>query len=294
MRLLTVLLLFAAGTLAAAEDATPPKTDGAGDGKAEPFVPDQLTITAGSGIDLSIRDRQPTVSKLSGGVSVLYDRLKIAADSFDFNQSPYQWGKSPEQVSAILDQGRISPGEKSPLPGRVLFDTREATSPRIGFRGLLTPVAAHIVRQPRDSATVGQARYQVLLHDLGEFSGQLHPKGGDDWIAYSGWADHADIDARIDVDEHGLVKKSWTVRTITLYGNDTRQAELRRLTEQGPPSPTVSGDDKEKLRAAVGVAFADQFVVTFDEHADADISAHGSPRFQGENPFALPTPTKGK
>src|SRR4051812_12853961 len=106
-----------AAALSSAEIAPPPKVVGAIDPDAAPQL---VTVSAGNGISLSIRSQQPTVSQLSGGVVIGYEKVRIAADAMDFSQSLF-----PGTSASVLDEGRIMPGAKGPTPDRVLFDTRE-------------------------------------------------------------------------------------------------------------------------------------------------------------------------
>jgi hypothetical protein len=227
-----------------------------------------VTISAGNGMSLSIRSQQPTVSQLTGGVVLGYEKIKVAADAMDFSQSLF-----PGTSASVLDEGRMNPGPKGPTPDRVLFDTRETQLPRIGFHGTLTPASAHIRRLPSDPALPKTARYSVLLTALGDFSGSLLSHG--DWYPFEGWADHADVDLSAQVGEHGLGE--WTIRTITLYGAEQpkRKAMLRRLNPPtlGPEPENPSSAERAKNAAAE--VRSSTIIITFLENGDADIRFGG-------------------
>jgi hypothetical protein len=254
-----VVAVLAALAPAAAQDASKPDPDAAAQ---------LVTISAGNGMSLSIRSQQPTVSQLTGGVVLGYEKVKIAADAMDFVQSVF-----PGTATAILDEGRMNPGAKGPTPDRVLLDTRETQLPRIGFHGTLTPASAHILRLPPDPALPKTARYRVLLTSLGDFSGSLLSHG--DWFPFEGWADHADVDLSAEVGDRGLGE--WTIRTITLYGAEQpkRKAMLRRLNPPtlGPEPEAQSSVDRAKNAAAE--VRSSTIVISFLENGDSDIHFGG-------------------
>jgi hypothetical protein len=250
-----------AAALCAAETVPPKTTIGAIDPDAAPQL---VTVTAGNGISLSIRSQQPTVSQLSGGVVIGYEKVRIAADAMDFSQSLF-----PGTSASVLDEGRMMPGPKGPTPDRVLFDTRETQLPRIGFRGALRPATAHIHRLPPDASAPRTAHFRVLLTALGEFSGSLRIH--DEWYPHEGWADHAEIDAYAQVTERGL--GDWVPRTITLFGSDDpkRKAMIRRLAQPTMGPEPLKPNPAERAKNVEAEVLSSTILVTFGENGDSDI-----------------------
>ncbi|MBA3710141.1 MAG: hypothetical protein H0W83_15125 [Planctomycetes bacterium] len=239
------------------------------------IMAEQLTISAGKGINISLASQKPSTSQLSGGVRLQYEKVIVAGESLDFSQSEFADSKL-----SVLSEGRLLGGPNGPTPDHVLFDTRETRLQRVGFRGLLSPIAAHITRQAPESVQARVASYRFLLVGLGPFAGELRMKNK--WLPHEGWADHAVMEACADVTEKGLANPR--LRSITFFGSDNpkRRAEIMRLGQQ-----MKSGADGTAGKAFDMKAFGSQITVQFNEQGDlSNISSGLDGEIQG-----LPIPT---
>src|SRR5262249_6908694 len=81
------------------------------------------------------------------------------------------------------------------------------------------------------------AHYHVTLADVEDFPGARHSRQG--WAAYTGWADHAEIDLAADVTASGLA--NLRLQQVVLYGSTTPDGLPRRLAEVHRPQLTLKG-----------------------------------------------------
>jgi hypothetical protein len=248
-----VAWMFMAGTAAGQEaprvPADPPAPT------AETAMAEQLSISAGKGINISLTSQKPSTSQLSGGVRLQYEKVVVAGESLDFSQSEFADSKL-----SVLSEGRLLAGPNGPTPDRILFDTRESRMARVGFRGVLTPVAAHITRQEPEAPNTRLAAFRVLLVGLGAFSGDLRVK--DKWLPHEGWADHAVLEAVADVTEKGLANPR--LRSITFFGSD----QPKRLAEIMRPAQEVKTGGDSAVKAYDMKALGSQISVQFNEQGE--------------------------
>jgi len=201
-------------------------------------------------------------SKLFGGVDLAYEGAEVACDHLAYWQSALKGAKR-----SFLDHARIDSGPDGRDPDHVIFDSRKATLPQLGFRGLMTPVSVEVVRQPVEAlppatpvpvpvvpptpiakpssavpgiaggpvptSSTGLAPFRVLLHQLGDFTGELQTAQG--WAPYVGWADEAELVLVGDVVDSGVAKPRF--RSLVLTGRAAqgtqprKRARLQRLKQ---------------------------------------------------------------
>ncbi len=223
-------------------------------------TPIVLRVNARGGGAWSPNDKDP--SKLFGGVDLTYEGAEVACDRLAYWQTALKGAKR-----SFLDHARIDSGPDGRDPDHVIFDSRKATLPQLGFRGLMTPVSVEVVRQPVEplppakpisAATptpahapkppsadpvvagspapvlaTGLVPFRVLLHRLGDFSGELQTAEG--WAPYVGWADEAELVLVGDVVETGVAKPRFRSLVLTGHaaqdGQPRKRARLQRLKQ---------------------------------------------------------------
>jgi hypothetical protein len=217
-----------------------------GDTPVPVVTPVVLSVNARGGGSWSPNDKDP--SRLFGGVDLAYEGAEVACDRLAYWQSPLSGAKR-----SFLDHARIDSGPDGRDPDHVIFDSRKATLPQFGFRGLMTPVSVEVVRQPSEplpaqkpvpvpaptpapavaSPATGApaaphptalAPFHVQLHQLGDFSGELQTASG--WAPYVGWADEADLVLVGDVVESGIAQPRF--RSLVLTGRAARDGQPRK------------------------------------------------------------------
>jgi hypothetical protein len=240
-----------------------------------PAAPDELPPSFGyrSGSNkLSMDSQHNATLELTGGAEVTYEKIKILADAINTAQSLF-----PNTKFSILDQGRLSSGPKGPTPSTVSIDTRSSVLPRVGFRGLLTPESAFISRLPVDPAHPLQARFQVILSHLGEFSGLM--RRGKVWWPFEGWADRALITVVADVSSHGLGVPR--MEQLILLGSPDPNAQRADIKRMALPSSAVASGNASKIALAETKAMK----LTFNFAPDGqmkDALEDGDPETTGE------------
>lgn len=201
-------------------------------GAAEPpaLLP-SLSLEAGDGGAFSLRPDAP--SQLRGGVRALYEGGRLACDSLVFTRSPYADSREPVLSEADIGSGPLGPN----LAGVpvVELDTRQATSPRIGFRGLLTPGQVHVSRLPAsDPRRPGLVSFAVTLIPLGAFAGELRQNGV--WRPYHGWAERGEATVVADLGRNGLENPRFAA--IRLFGRPAQEGHARERAWLVGPRPT--------------------------------------------------------
>lgn len=275
MQLASLITLTLVVSVLWAGEAPPPVIPPAaepGDPKVEPVEPVEppvpvmtpvvLSVNARGGGTWSPNDKDP--SKLFGGVDLAYEGAEVACDRLAYWQTVLKGAKR-----SFLDHARIDSGPDGRDPDHVIFDSRKATLPKLGFRGLMTPVSVEVVRQPveplsqpakpvpalapapastaQPSGSVpvvaggpapvratGVVPFRVLLHQLGDFSGELQTASG--WAPYAGWSDEAELVLVGDVVESGVAQPRF--RSLVLTGRPTQAGQPRqraRLQRLKPP-----------------------------------------------------------
>ena len=121
-----------------------------------------------------------------GGFEAVYQGIQVTGDHL----SVLQTSIAGTQVSAPAEV-RISAGPGGPTPNTVALDTRGATLPTIGFKGLLTPTEVQITRLPQDPARSKAVQWLVQLPETGAFAGQLRQAA--EWVPFQGWAQQSEL-----------------------------------------------------------------------------------------------------
>ena len=121
-----------------------------------------------------------------GGIKAVYQGIKLMGDRMSLLQTVI----AGTQVSAPAE-AQISAGPGGPTPTTVVLDTRGATLPTIGFKGLLTPTAVQINRKPQDFDRPKAVQWLVQLPETGAFAGQL--RLGEEWAPFQGWAQQSEL-----------------------------------------------------------------------------------------------------
>jgi hypothetical protein len=254
-----------AGTPPAA-DTTPPAPQG------EHLHPALMTLNAGKGGTISLGDSEP--SKLLGGVEIGYEKIRIRCDHVDYWQSLL-----PGTKRAVLDRAYFINGPDAAEPEHVVFDSRKTELPTVGFRGLMTPVKVEVLRQPLDELQPKLARFRVLLHQLGDFAGELQSANG--WAPYAGWADEAEMELVADVVEAGLIKPRFTtivfIGRAAAAGETRRGARFERLEQPIPPGTAAKMLHTQAMNWWVE---SSRITVAFDatgraKQIDTDHDTHG-------------------
>lgn len=216
-----LLVLGLLGTASAAE--TPPFQPPAG----MPYFRSGGTAT------YSADATQPSTA--TGGVEARYDGIVLRSDNLAL-----RYALLAGTTFNIPDNGSLQSGPAGPADNRVILDTREATAPNVGFRGLFSPTSVTLQRTADENLPAGQVHYSVTMPDAGDFQGLLKLPSG--WSPYRGWADH--IDLLIGADVVGGSLTNLHVLRITLFGRPAgsegpeRNAEINRLRpEIALPAP---------------------------------------------------------
>jgi len=249
MLALSVALALAAGASAPAEESAPTTGPPAPVGSDATALPPVAHMHAGS-MKMGFLSQHPAETAMINGASVTYEKIVILADAINIADSYY-----PGTTVLTLEHGRISPGPNGPTPTRVSFDTRRTQLPRAAFRGLLTPVSAIIDRMPFDALHPLQVHFKVVMNDLGNFAGSF--RHGDEWIPYSGWADHCSIVTVADITARGLGMQR--MESITFYGSPapaSRRSELHRASQPSLDPKAATGQDASSLVSEQTVNFS--------------------------------------
>jgi len=200
---------------------------------------------------------QPTTA--TGGVEARYEGIYLHCD-----QLSLQYTLLAGSTANVPNEGTLQPGAAGPADNRVVLDTRNATAPTIGFRGLFTPAAVTMHRLTDASLPPMHVSYQVDLPDAGDFQGQLKTQDG--WASFRGWAENIQLILGAEVVGGSLT--NLRVLKITLNGrlgsdaHAQRNAEINRIKadvilpapEQPLTAEMVSGHNDAKT-----------IFITFDE-----------------------------
>ena len=221
-----------------------------------PVVPAPFEFSAGGATSWSLDPAAPSTA--DGGVSATYEGVILQVDHLTVLQSPI-FG-TPGNFPAEAD---LLPGEHGPAGGRVTIDTRLATLPTIGFKGLLTPTAIHIRRLPLDPARPKFVNFQVVLPDTGAFDGQLQTKDG--WAPFRGWSERTEMLLEGDILTGSLANVR--VVRIVLHGRlaradiPRRNAEITRLKADQTLPSTVEDIHEDAIAGHINAA---QIVILLD------------------------------
>lgn len=255
-------VVFAAGAFAA--DAAP-----------ETLSPSGLPeFHAGGSVTWSSDPAKPSVA--DGGVTARYESVLLAGERLTMIQQPIPGTKVSTPADADL-----TAGPNGPTPTTVTIDTRQATLPNIGFKGLFSPSAVHIRRLPPDAARPAAVRWHVALPDAGSFAGQLRLAQG--WAPFHGWAEHAEFEIEGTLIA-GAVKELRVVQ-ILLHSRPAagdvpvRNAEINRLRPEAPlPAP---GEDPTPEQIG-GHIDAQTVILTFDASGAPGVSLKGNSHVGGD------------
>ncbi len=225
------------------------------------------------------------VWEASGGATLTYEAITIAADSMDYTFTPY-----PGLKAGTLDHARLEPGPKGPLPDHIRIDSRASQLNEIGFRGLLTPVSAEVDRLGVDGAPAGMIRYQIRLDQLGDWDGMVRTQGDErselqapgankpaaaahpEWMPLAGWADHALLVMLVPVDK-GTTGRRRLESAVFFGAPKGRLAEVRML-DAPPPGTEATAAENPKAAHPIpverGAVLSDRLSLIFN--ADGTIS----------------------
>ncbi|TVR15004.1 MAG: hypothetical protein EA401_03530 [Planctomycetota bacterium] len=121
----------------------------------------------------------------SGGVTMLYERIRLQADRLEFWQRPLL----DDDESAWPQRVLLLPGDDGPEPNRVHLDSRYSDLPIVSFTGLLRPRRIVVDRAPFSGEPGELVLYRIVLEDVGHFRGELRlPDQG--WRTVTGHAEH--------------------------------------------------------------------------------------------------------
>ena len=195
----------------------------------------------------------------TGGVKARYEGIFFHCDQLFLQYSPLAGTKENAP-----NEGSLKPGAAGPADNRVVLDTRKATAPTIGFRGLFTPAAVIMHRLADASLPPPKVSYQVDLPDAGDFQGQL--KTPDGWASFRGWAENIQLVIGAEVISGSLTNMH--IMKITLNGRPAtegrpqRNAEVNRLKKD-----VVLPEPEHPLTAEMvsGHNDAKTIFITFDE-----------------------------
>ena len=195
----------------------------------------------------------------TGGVEARYEGIYLHCD-----QLSLQYALLAGTTENAPNDGSLQPGAAGPADNRVVLDTRKATAPTIGFRGLFTPAAVTMHRLVDANLPPPKVSYQVDLPDAGDFQGQLKTQDG--WAFFRGWAEN--IQLVIGGEVIGGTLTNLRVMKITLNGRPgtdarpPRNAEINRLKKDLLlPEP----DQPLTAEMVSGHNDAKTIFITFDE-----------------------------
>jgi hypothetical protein len=202
-----------------------------------------MTVAAGDGGTISFKPNEP--SKLLGGVTLGYEKIKILCDFVHYWQSPLAGVKRP-----VLDHAEFGGGPASPAvgtaAGRVQFDSRDSQLPQVGFRGVMQPSRVEMVRQPNADGAAKTVAYKVFLHDVGTIAGDFLTAQG--WAPHSGWAEQAELIMLADITPAGVANPRFS--EVILLGRPAthpqgkKGARLERLNVAIKELSGKAGADK--------------------------------------------------
>lgn len=176
-----------------------------------------FTVEADGESLISFKESEPT--KLLGGVRLGYEEVKISCDHIH-----YWMSQLPGVKRATLDHALLDQGPDSAVPGKVVFDSRNSKLSQVGFRGLLQPKQVEVIRQPFNEEDPKHVKYHVLMHEVGDFSGDLQTADG--WVPHAGWAEEAQFILIADITEGGVANPRFS--EVILSGRPADHAEGRK------------------------------------------------------------------
>ena len=273
--------------------------------------PALISSSAKEGGIISVNPQEP--SKLLGGVQLGYEEILVLCDHVDYWQS-----KLPGLKRAVLDHALIASGPGAEDPTRVVFDSRNTKLPQISFRGLMRPRDVEIIRQPlapedqarlaerhaRDQArkssttpadttaaeTPVLVRFRVLLHNVGDFAGDLKTTNG--WAPHFGWADEAEVTVVCDLLPDGLANPRFS--TIDLKGRPAGAGVDKRPARLGRKRIPLEGEAVQKEFDANAYDWwgeSSQMTIEFDDQGRVLRIKTGAD-YRGEGTPSLDTPVQ--
>ncbi len=192
-----------------------------------------LSVQNNGGV-VSLTEKDP--STFLGGVRIGYEHVLVLCDHIDYWQKPLLGVKRMTLDRAFIDQG-----PDSPEPGKVVFDSRASKLPQLAFRGIIRPTKVEIIRQPLKEDDKTHVFYKVLLHQVGEFSGDLQTSDG--WAPHAGWAEEIQCLVLADIMPGGPANPRFTeVILIGRPGSHPEGKRGARLERLKKPTPSDLGD----------------------------------------------------
>lgn len=254
--------LLAAGAVAADAPPTPLPLSG---------LPE---FHAGGSVTWSSDPAKPSVA--DGGVTARYESVLLAGERLTMIQQLVPGTKVSTPADADL-----TAGPNGPTPTTVILDTRQATLPSIGFKGLFSPSAVHIRRLPPDAARPAAVRWHVALPDAGSFAGHLRLAQG--WAPFHGWAERAEFEIEgtlIDGAVKGLRVVQILLHSRPAVGDVAmRNAEINRLRQDAPLPAAGQDPTPEQIGGHID---AQTVILTFDVSGAPGVSLKGNSHVGGD------------
>jgi len=289
--------------------------------KAEPLrlQPALISVSAKQGGMMSFNDQEP--SKLLGGVRLGYEEAFVLCDHVHYWQSRLLGLKRP-----TLDHALITSGMDAEDPEHVVFDTSASKLPQLAFRGVMRPREVEIIRQPltaqdqallearlaRDKAKPPAnppangdgkvdavppeqpvlVRFRVLLHNLGDFSGDLQTTNG--WAPHFGWAEETEILVIGDLLPDGIGNPRFAA--IDLLGRPAGNGLDKKPARLGRKHIALKGEAAKKELGAEAYdwwAESSRITVEFDDQGRVLRIKTGAD-YRGEGTPSLDTPVQGQ
>lgn len=229
---------------------------------------------AGGSVTWSSDPAKPSIA--DGGVTARYESVLLAGERLTMLQQLVPGTKVSTPADADL-----TAGPNGPTPTTVTLDTRQATSPSIGFKGLFSPSAVHIRRLPPDATRPATVRWHVALPDAGSFAGHLRLAQG--WAPFHGWAENAEFEIEGTL-VAGAVKDLRVVQ-ILLHSRPAaadaavRNAEINRLRPDVPLPAAGQDPTPEQIGGHID---AQTVILTFDATGAPGVSLKGNSHIGGD------------
>jgi hypothetical protein len=282
--------------------------------------PALISVSAKQGGVVSFNDQEP--SKLLGGVRLGYEEAFILCDHINYWQSKIAGLRRP-----LLDHALFANGPDAEEPDHVVFDSRASKLPQIAFRGIMRPHEIEVIRQPltpEDDARLKErsarekertankatqptepgdepaseasvlVRFRVLMHQFGDFSGDLQTKDG--WVPHFGWADEVEVLMIGDLLPEGVANPRFA--SIDFLGRPAGSGQDKRPAKLGRKHVPLAGEAAKKEFGADSYdwwAESSRITVEFDDQGrvlriktGADYRGEGTPSL--DTPVHTPEP----
>ncbi|HEX3134831.1 MAG TPA: hypothetical protein VHX44_14790 [Planctomycetota bacterium] len=306
------------------KDPKPPKPP-----KPEPLrmQPALISVAAKQGGMMSFNDQEP--SKLLGGVRLGYEEAFVLCDHVHFWQSKLVGLKRPTLDHALIASGMdaeepehvvfdtrasklpqlafrglmhpreveiirqpLTAQDQALLEERRLHDKPQPPAPAKG--GGEVPVKPPVAGDGKvETAAPEQAvlvRFRVLLHNLGDFSGDLQTTNG--WVPHFGWADETEVLVIGDLLPDGIGNPRFAA--IDLFGRPTSNGLDKKPARLGRRHVALNNHAAKKELGAEAYdwwAESSRITVEFDDQGRVLRIKTGAD-YRGEGTPSLETPVQ--